>query len=257
MTGKVRPFPPLLHGWLVRPLRGEPGDRLFVLSRTRPAPRVLGELLRARDLQVEEAFDYRRQGRDRRTGYFYACGADHELMLASRPLPTEDILASSFLPRHGPCIRLVYAESLPASGVIVRADRLLDRRTREPCPDPPLWMLNLAQTLQRNLASRRTPPISHEASLRMFADDLLRYFRRYGHCNVRQRDPEWRRLGKALSNIRRTACYSERAARFEAICHELEPALSLWDTQSPINHLPSACAKHDEPGLVKRRETSS
>jgi hypothetical protein len=248
MTPSARPFPPLLHGWLVRPLRGEPGDRLFVLSRTRPAPRVLGQLLRSRALHVEDAFDYTRQCRARQTGYFYACsGADHVLILAKRPLPLEDILWRSSLPGHARCTRVVYVASLPASGVIVRADRLLDSRTCEPCPEPPLWMLNLAQTLQRNLGSRRTPPNSHEASLRMFADDLLRYFRRYGHCNVRQRDPEWRRLGKALSNIRRTACYSERAARFETICHELDPALTLWDTQLPITHLPSACATDDEP----------
>jgi hypothetical protein len=245
-------FPPLLHGWLVRPLRGEPDDRLFVLSRTRSAPRVLGQLLRSRDLEVEEAFDYtlRRPARhlSPHNCCFYSCtGADHQLMLTKRPLPAEDILWRSFLPGHAPCTRVVYLESFPASGVIVRADRLLDARTREPYPDPPLWMLNLAQTLQRALVWRRRPHNSHEASLRTYADDLHRYYRRYGHCNVPQRDPEWRRLGKALSNMRRTASYSERTARFEALCHELDPALTLWDTQTPVAHLPSASARRDEP----------
>jgi hypothetical protein len=81
----------------------------------------------------------------------------------------------------------------------------------------------------------------------MFAEDLLRYYRLYGHCNVRQRDPDWRRLGKALSNMRRTATYSARPARFEALCHELDPALTLWDTASPISHLPSAAARDVDP----------
>lgn len=248
MSPRARPFPRLLHGWLVRPLRGEPGDRLFVLSRTRPAPRVLGQLLRSRDFQVEQAFDYTRHRGNRHTGYFYACSdPDHQLMLATRPLPPEDILWRSVLTGHPPCTRVVYVESLPASGVIVRADRLLDNRTRERYRDLPFWMLNLAQTLQRALGERRRPQNSHEASLRMFAEDLLRYYRLYGHCNVRQRDPDWRRLGKALSNIRRTSSYSERAARFETICHELHPALTLWDTASPISHLPSAPARADDP----------
>jgi hypothetical protein len=259
MTHRPHSFPDRLHVWVVRPLRGQSANRFVVLSRALDAARVDRRLRRVPDVQLHHAFVYDKLSPGYEWGDIYRDASTTPrglpLVLAANPHALPPGLHSILAPR-GPVyrdepVRVAYVLPWPTRGAVVRVERIVDLRTPTAPPAPPTWLLNGAYTLQKSLATDRPGPRSHETSLRDVANDLMRYYSTYGHCHVRQRDPDWRALGNALDRLRTASRRAPaRALRFEKVCRELHPALTLWDTDTPVEHAPdphdlaASTAKH-------------